>query len=190
MLLRRFDATLTRATVRGRTLTGHASVFGQVATVPEGLEGIELGAFDRVLADPATDARALWNHDPSLLLGRQGAGTLTLDVDDDGLSFEVPLPNTSYAEDLRELVRRGDLDGASFGFVPGESRLERTDAGTVRWHTAVAQLVDVSPVTFPAYAGAGTQLRAYRPGPTSTARPAGLRGTTALRRHRARTERP
>jgi uncharacterized protein len=190
MLLRRFDATLTRATVRGRTLTGHAAVFGQVATVPEGIEGLTAGAFDGVLANPSTDVRALWNHDPTLLLGRQGAGTLTLDVDDDGLTFEVPLPNTSYAEDLRELVKRGDLDGASFGFVPGESHLERSEAGTVRWHTAVAQLVDVSPVTFPAYAGAGTQLRAWVPGAPIPARPSGLRGATALLRHRVRTERP
>lgn len=187
MLLRRFDATLTRATIRRGHLVGHAAVFGQVATVPEGLEGLVTGAFDAVLADEHTDARALWNHDATLLLGRQGAGTLQLDVDDDGLTFDVLLPNTTYAADLRELVERGDLDGASFGFVPGTSRLERGEAGTVRWHTSVRQLVDVSPVTFPAYAGAGTQLRAQQ-GAAAVGR--SLRGHTALLRHRARTERP
>lgn len=188
MLLRRFDAHLTRATVRGRTLYGEAAVFDQVASVAEGLEGLVVGAFDAVLADDRTDVRSLWNHDPNRLLGRQGAGTLQVAATDTGLAFEVALPRTSYAEDLRELVDRGDLDGASFAFVPGESHLERSDAGTVRWHTAVRQLVDVSPVTFPAYAGASTQLRS-RPAAAApnTARPAGLRGRMALVRHRVRT---
>lgn len=183
-MLRRFDATLTRAAMRGRTLLGHAAVFDQVASVPEGLEGLRRPAFDNVLADPATDVRALWNHDPNRLLGRQGAGTLLVAADDDGLSFEVELPETSYAEDLRTLVERGDLDGASFAFVPGESALQREEGGTVRWHTSVRALLDVSPVTYPAYAGASTQLRAQL-GP-ATARHS-LRGQTALLRHRART---
>ncbi len=184
MLLRRFDAHLTRAAVRGNVLHGHAAVFGQIATVPEGIEGLDVGAFDQVLGDAGTDVRALWNHDPTLLLGRQGVGTLRVDADAQGLAFEIDLPATSYAADLRALVERGDLDGASFGFVPGTSRLERAEAGTIRWHTAVRQLVDVSPVTFPAYAGASTALRSRT---HTTAGPPGIRGVTALLRHRVRT---
>lgn len=187
--LRRFDAVLTRASVRGNTLYGYASVFGQVAEVAEGVEGLDPTAFDAVLDDAGTDVRALWNHDPTLLLGRQGAGTLRVSVDADGLGYECDLPNTSYAQDLRELVSRGDLTGASFGFVPGTARLERADGRTIRWHTSVRALVDVSPVTFPAYSGAGTQLRGRQHLPAAAAaRSAGLRGQTALLRHRARQE--
>ncbi len=190
MQLRRFAVQLRGATMKGRTLYGHASVFGQFAEVDGAtVEEMDPAAFDAVLADPATDARALWNHESRLLLGRQGAGTLRLDVDAEGLPYEVDLPDTSYADDLAVLVRRGDLDGASFGFIPGTMRRGRTEDGrTLVTHTSVAALVDVSPVTFPAYAGASTALRhlTFRPGP-GTRR---LRTQAAMIRHRVREARP
>lgn len=160
-MLRRFAVQLRGAKLKGRTLYGHASVFGQYAEVDGAtVENLAPTAFTAVLADPDTDVRALWNHDARLLLGRQGAGTLRLDVDAEGLPYEVDLPDTSYADDLAVLVRRGDLDGASFGFIPGEMARSRTEDGrTLITHTSVAGLVDVSPVTFPAYAGASTALR-------------------------------
>lgn len=141
-------------------LTGHAAVFDQVADLGrDGLESIARTAFDRALADPATDVRALINHDPNQLLGRQSAGTLRLQVDRRGLAFEVDLPDTSYANDLRALVRRGDVDGGSFGVIPDKIERNTRLGRTVRTHTDVARLVDVSVVTWPAYSGTGVQLR-------------------------------
>lgn len=148
-----------RAEVTGDRIAGHASVFGQLANVGPHWEQIQRGAFDKVLkADP--DVRALVNHDPSQVLGRSAAGTLRLDVDDEGLAFEVDLPDTSYANDLRTLVARGDVTGASFGFIPGADSWSRApDGRQLRSHTELAALVDVSVVTFPAYKGAGVALR-------------------------------
>jgi uncharacterized protein len=152
---------LCRAEIRGNKLGGYASVFGQTTDLGwMGREEIARSAFDAALSDPATDVRALWNHDPQYLLGRQGAGTLRLRTDSTGLEYEVDLPDTSYARDLRELAERGDLTGASFGFVPGETE---NRAGVVV-HTSVKRLVDVSPVTFPAYAGASTEARSMTAG--------------------------
>lgn len=154
-----------RAEVRGNKLGGYASVFDQTADLGFlGQERIAKGAFDNALK--TSDVRALWNHSPLFVLGRQSAGTLRLRADDHGLEYEVDLPNTSYANDLRELVERGDITGASFGFVPGEF-----DRGAVRTHTSVADLVDVSPVTFPAYTGASTEARAI----SAAARPVSRR---------------
>lgn len=155
----RFDVQL-RATVTGNKVTGHASVFGQIASVPGHYEQLERGAFDEVLSNPDTDARALINHDPNLILGRQTAGTLRLDTDDEGLPFEVDLPDTSYANDLRVSLERGDVTGASFAFLPGKDRWDRApDGRSLRTHTSVSQLLDVSVVTYPAYSGAGVALR-------------------------------
>lgn len=149
-----------RAEIQGNTLVGHASVFGQMAPVSGGYEEIGVTAFDEVLKDPATDVRALVNHNPTLVLGRQSAGTLRLSTDDQGLRFEVDLPDTSYANDLRALVARGDVSGASFGFVPGQDEIRRApDGKQVRTHTSVAKLLDISPVTWPAYEGATVALR-------------------------------
>jgi HK97 family phage prohead protease len=158
-MMQRFNVQL-RASLDGNVLHGHAAVFNQVAKVPGGYEALARSAFDAVLADQTTDARALRDHNPSMLLGRQSAKTLRLGVDDEGLLFDVDLPDTSYANDLRILVDRGDLDGASFGFVPGEDAITRAPDGVqLRTHTSIKNLIDVSAVTFPAYDGAGVALR-------------------------------
>ncbi len=172
--------------VRGRTLHGHAAVYGQDAELDDAtVEQLAPGAFDVVLDDPATDARALWDHDTRMLLGRQGAGTLRLHADGDGLAYAVDLPRTSYAEDLIELVRRGDVTGASFAFVPGEVERGRTSDGRTRiTHTSVAQLLDVSPVTYPAYRGATTALRSRVP----VINDLRVRSQMIMLRHRVRRE--
>lgn len=149
-----------RAEVQGNTLVGHASVFGQMAPMAGGYEQMAPTAFDRALEAPETDVRALVNHNPTMVLGRQSAGTLRLSTDKEGLRFEVDLPDTSYANDLKELLKRGDVTGASFGFIPGEDSVSRApDGKQVRTHTSVARLLDVSPVTWPAYEGATVALR-------------------------------
>lgn len=148
-----------RAALNGNMLSGHAAVFGQYANMPGHLEAIAPGAFDEVLSRSDTDVRALINHDPQMLLGRQSAGTLRLKADDAGLFFEVDLPDTSYANDLRALVARGDVTGASFGWVPGEDTWTTRNGRQLRTHTQIKELVDVSPVTFPAYTATDVELR-------------------------------
>lgn len=167
MSLTRYAVEL-RARLDGDTLTGHAAVFGVMAKVPGGYERLAPTAFDAVLDRSDTDVVALVEHDPGRLLGRQSAGTLRLKVDDEGLGFEVDLPDTSYARDVRALVARGDLTGASFGFVPGEDTWTTERGVQVRTHTAVKMLRDVSPVTFPAYERAAVSLRHYDFGSAST----------------------
>ncbi len=157
----RFNVQL-RAAITKNKLEGHAAVFGQLASLERHFEQLAHGAFDAVLGNPETDVRALVNHDARYLLGRQAAGTLRVGVDSEGLAFDVDLPNTTYANDLRESMARGDLDGASFAFVPGEDQWSSTpDGRKLRTHTSVSQLIDVSPVTFPAYEGAGVALRSF-----------------------------
>jgi len=150
-----------RAEVKGNTLYGHAAVFNQRAYIPQERTHEELSdtAFDDVLANPSTDARALMNHDPTLLLGRQSSKTLRLTTDTEGLEFEVDLPDTALGRDVRVLLERGDLDGASFGWLPGKVDRVAIPGGTLQRHTSISRLLDVSVVTFPAYAGAGARLR-------------------------------
>jgi HK97 family phage prohead protease len=139
-------------------LGGYAAVFDQTTDLGFfGKERLSRSAFDAVLKLKDTDVRSLWNHNPQYLLGRQSTGTLRLSVDSTGLEYEVDLPDTQYARDVRALAERGDLDGASFSFIPGE--WEWDDRTETRTHTSVATLVDVAPVTFPAYSGASTEAR-------------------------------
>jgi HK97 family phage prohead protease len=160
----------------GKLLRGHAAVFDQVAELWPGYgEELASTAFDEVLKRDDLDTRALFNHDPSLLLGRSTAGTLRLGVDSTGLEFEVDLPNTTYANDLRELISRGDVTGASFGFMPGVTVLTRAEDGSeLTTHTSIADLLDVSPVAFPAYSGTDVALRSKNPGAAPAKRPVRL----------------
>jgi HK97 family phage prohead protease len=178
--VKRLHAELRAAEVSGNTLAGHAAVFGQTAQIRGGYERIAPGAFDEALAR-GDDVVALRDHDPSLLLGRTSSGTLRLGVTAAGLAFEVDLPDTAYARDVRELVARGDLAGASFGFLPGLDEVGTApDGRQIRTHTSVSRLIDVSVVAIPAYDGTSVVLRHL------TFDPAPDRRTQLIRaRHRA-----
>ena len=118
-------------------------------------EVIEPGAFRAAIND---DVRAVIDHEGGLqTLGRTKAGTLAISEDEIGLRFELTPPDTQAGRDIVELIKRGDIDQASFKFKvgPDGDRWEDQDDGktTIRRIVAggVARLYDVSPVTFPAY---------------------------------------
>ena len=99
--------------------------------------------------------RALLNHDPNEVLGRTKSGTLRLFDEERGLRFELDLPDSPLGENVREAVRRGDLDGASFRFEVGQDDW----AGEVRTIQTVKALRDVTLATYPAYPAASIELR-------------------------------
>lgn len=156
----RFQCEL-RAEMRGRNrLEGHAAVFGQLADLGSHYEQVGATAFDAVLKDPQDDPRALFNHDPSMILGRKRAGTLRYSVDSEGLPFEVDLPETSYANDLRVSMERGDVDQCSFAFLPDLSTWHKApDGKSLERQDSIRRLLDLSVVTYPAYGGTSAALR-------------------------------
>jgi HK97 family phage prohead protease len=119
-------------------------------------------AFKKVLADKV-EVRALWNHNDSFVLGNTRTGTLVLEDTKEGLLCRCELPKTSYADDLFEIVARGDVTTMSFGFYPVE--WEDREKGNIRILKQVV-LDEVSfGVTFPAYPGTTSeaQTRSHRP---------------------------
>jgi HK97 family phage prohead protease len=125
------------------------------------VERIDSGAFDEVIND--NDARGLFNHNTSAVLGRTSAGTMRLVKDERGLSYEIDMPNTTTGSDVFESISRGDITGSSFAFVPNaiEWSSEKRDNKTIEVRTVkgVEALYDVGPVTFPAYEAATTSAR-------------------------------
>lgn len=142
-----------------RRIGGYAAVFEVTASLRWINECFARGSCDEALR--TSDVRALYNHDPALVLGRSTSGTLRIGADDHGLEYEVDLPRTSYADDLRELVERGDITGASFAFIPNEWTYN--DETDTRTHTRIKEIIDVSPVTYPAYVTTETSLRSRLP---------------------------
>lgn len=139
-----------------RTLVGHAAVF-DVWTELWGMEErVRPGAFTKTLTED--DIRGLFNHNPDHVLGRNKAKTLTLREDKVGLAFEIALPNTQLARDLAVSIERGDITGCSFGFITRKAEWDETGK-TPRRSIIDAQLFDVGPVTYPAYAATDVEAR-------------------------------
>ena len=138
-------------------LRGYAIVYNSLSEPLYGdlfRERINRGAFTKSLLE--NDQVCLWGHDTRYVLGRKSAGTLILREDDKGLYFEVSLPNTTWARDLKESVDRGDIKQMSFGFkVVRENWLD--DKETLKEYSMPIReineitLHEISLVTFPAY---------------------------------------
>ena len=79
--------------------------------------------------------------------------------DDKGLFGRIRLPNTTYAKDLYEIIKRGDLDQCSFGFEIIDEELEELANYKYRWRINEINLFEVSCVTFPAYENTNVEAR-------------------------------
>jgi HK97 family phage prohead protease len=120
-------------------------------------ERIMPGAFDETL-EAKDDIRALFNHDPSLLLGRTTAETLKLWSDDRGLGYEIRAGATNVARDVIQHIERGDLTGSSFSFRLLDDEWHHEDGGDIV-EIKRTKLYDVGPVTYPAYEATETSVR-------------------------------
>ncbi len=140
-------------------ICGYAACFDVLSENLGGFrEQIRPGAFDHVLTN---DVRALFNHEPNLILGRTAAGTLTLATDGVGLSYRIDPPDTQFARDLMKSLKRGDVSQSSFAFtVDNDSWDEEDDGLMVRTIHSVKRLYDISPVTYPAYPDTDAAVRA------------------------------
>lgn len=140
-------------------IEGYAAVFNRDSEDFGGwYERISQGAFKEVLND---DAVALFNHDMNYVLGRNGVN-VSIEEDSIGLKYKVKLPDTSFARDLRQLVKDGIIHQSSFAFTVAEQEWKHSEGQpSVRTITKVKRLYDVSPVTRPAYPDATVGARAF-----------------------------
>ena len=142
-----------RANEDNLIIEGYAAVFDSVTDLGPFQERIAQGAFSDVLDD---DVRLLINHD-GVPLARTSNNTLELSQDDTGLYYRAQLSDTQAGRDLYEMIKRGDINQSSFAFMIDK---ESNDADGVRVIEKVSKLIDVSPVTYPAYQAASVFARA------------------------------
>lgn len=149
-------------------ITGQATVFNQYADLGYFLEIIEPGFFDDCMED---DVRGLWNHNADIPLGRTTNKTLELSQTDSALEYKIIInPDDSEALAKYRKVERGDVSQSSFQFrVKNMSRGDAVDGD--EWYTlgdkivrrlkkgGCAELLDVSPVTFPGYPTTSANVR-------------------------------
>lgn len=134
-------------------IVGYAAVFSTRSSLLFGsfVEEIAPGAFDDVMGD---DVRALFNHDPNFVLGRSRSNTLQLTLDTRGLAYSITPPDTQTVRDMvLAPLARGDVTGSSFRFRVAKDGDEWRQEGEIIVRTIhkFAALMDVGPVTYPAY---------------------------------------
>ena len=139
-------------------ISGYAAVYDAVTQIGNFQERIARGAFDEVMN--TADVRALFNHDANMILARRhsdGTGTLKLSSDDHGLRYEFTPGNQTYARDLVESMKRGDINASSFAFTIQDQ--EWSDDRSMRSVLKVGSLLDIAPVTYPAYKQSSAKVR-------------------------------
>jgi len=169
---RRFTGPGEHVQVRAAEADGAKRISGYAAVFYDGtqnteyplwddlVERISPGAFNAVLD---ADCRCLFNHESDKVLGRTKAKTCRLSADAVGLAYENDMPDSSWGNDVYEAVRRGDVSGSSFAFIPSKvlwSQEERDGKKIdVRTIMEVSALYDVGPVTYPAYEATTASVR-------------------------------
>lgn len=143
---------------------GYAAVFNQrSALLAENgkmiYESIKPYAFSEAiesLSDQKVDCVATYEHDRKTMLARTKSGTLTLWEDSYGLKFRFTIPNTTYGNDVKEQLSRGDLSQCSFIAFSKRgqySETRNTDGTIERIIEKFYRLKDVSLVIDPVYDG-------------------------------------
>lgn len=122
----------------------------------------DLGKFREVIAPHALDdvdiedVKCLIDHQFGYVIGRTKAETLELNVDDKGLYFKCYLPNTTYARDIYESIKVGNVNNCSFRYtLPKDDQSAKTwtreNGEYVQTINKIDELIEVSIVTIPAY---------------------------------------
>jgi len=141
-------------------IKGHAAVFDKLSEDLGGFrEKIAPGAFAKTIKK--SDIRALFNHDPNYVLGRNTAGTLILEEDEKGLAIEIDPPDTSFARDLMVSIGRRDITQMSFAFKTIKDSWENQDKKESIRTLEEVDLFDVSPVAYPAYPQTDVKVRSF-----------------------------
>lgn len=146
----------------GAVFFSHTDTEATEYEVSEGVfERIAPGAFDRAIKDPKIFAA--FNHDTNFPLGRQSAKTLELRVDSKGLKYRIILPDSPNGANVATAVRRGDVNGSSFSFVPTKQSYQQVKRGGKPALLRIleeVELFELGPVVSPAYTGTTATMAA------------------------------
>jgi len=148
-----------RAVGDKRTVSGTAIVYGSLSQDLGGwFEKIQAGAFTQSLR--SADLLLLNNHNTSQVLGRQSAGTLSVNDTSSGLQFSASLGTASFAQDVASMLARREIQGCSFGFIvdPGGDDWSNENGQIVRTVKS-ASLFEITLTSGPAYLQTSAQVR-------------------------------
>lgn len=160
-----FEVRAEQSEENGKYLEGRAIVFGKRTNLGYCDEIIEDGALDNT---DLKDVRFLINHNTDMIpLARSrnnnANSTMQLSVvPSEGMDVRVNLDteNNTDARSLYSAVSRGDISGMSFMFSVDKDSWDDIDTDHPTRHiNSFKRIMEVSAVTFPAYAQTSIQAR-------------------------------
>ena len=159
-----FEVRADQNEEHGNFITGRPIVFDSRTDIGPWDEIIDRGALDET---DLKDVRFLVNHNVDMIpLARSrnnnANSTMQMSVDEQGMGIRVDLDieNNADARSLYSAVQRGDITGMSFMFSVDKDRWEDVDSDHPTRHIiSIRRVLEVSAVTFPAYAQTSIQTR-------------------------------
>lgn len=148
----------------GNFITGRPIVYDARTNIGAWDEIIDRGALDET---DLKDVRFLVNHNVDMIpLARSrnnnANSTMQMSVDENGMEIRVDLDieNNAEARSLYSAVNRGDITGMSFMFSVDGDKWDDADSDHPTRHIrSIKRVLEVSAVTFPAYAQTSIQTR-------------------------------
>lgn len=141
------------------TVQGRAIVFNQPSQPLPFLEYIDPHALDDV---DFSHTLLLYGHDFNQILARADAGSLSVHIDNQGLTFKATLPDTTLAHDTRENISAGNVQGCSFGFKiadGGDYWDTATDGTALHFVTKIETVDELTLTPIPAYTQTSVQVQ-------------------------------
>lgn len=163
--IRSFDFDVrSEETEKGSVLTGTPIVFDQVTNLGWYDEVIDRHALDET---DLKDVRFLVNHNTDMIpLARSRNNnensTMQMSIGENGMNIRVNIDteNNADAKSLNSAVKRGDISGMSFMFGVDADKWEDEETDhPKRTILKISRVLEVSAVTFPAYAQTSIQAR-------------------------------
>ena len=159
-----FDVRADQNEEHGTFITGRPIVFDARTDIGPWDEIIDRGALDET---DLKDVRFLVNHNVDMIpLARSrnnnANSTMQMSVDENGMGIRVDLDveNNADARSLYSAVQRGDITGMSFMFSVDKDTWDEVDSDHPTRHIrSIRRVLEVSAVTFPAYAQTSIQTR-------------------------------
>ena len=159
-----FEVRADQNEEHGSFITGRPIVFDARTNIGPWDEIIDRGALDET---DLKDVRFLVNHNIDMIpLARSRNNTpnstMQMSVDENGMGIRVDLDieNNADARSLYSAVNRGDITGMSFMFSVDKDTWDEADSEHPTRHIrSIRRVMEVSAVTFPAYAQTSIQTR-------------------------------
>lgn len=163
--IRNIANQITRSAEDSRMVEGVAIVFNSDSQDMGFIETINPSAIDEDTIK-RSDIFVYLNHDENrgvLARSRYGVGSLSLQIEADGLHYRFEAPKTQLGDELLSYLERGEITTSSFAFTlpkeGGDKWYRSSDGKLHREIIKIDRLFDCSPVFEPAYLATSVSKR-------------------------------